>query len=123
MALVVDPAFGARLEDLARRMHVWVLRSADNERAARRLRRDDSPHSLESGLTLFGSPGDTAEDACVEIVGTVEEHHGEYSHDPPLDAIEVFGIQPTPPIREALAAYGFQLSDVRPDGFVASRGK
>jgi hypothetical protein len=124
VGLVVDPSFGVRLEELARRMHVWVVRSPDNEPVVRRIWDAlQGENSLESGATLFGSDTESREKACEGIVGTIEEHHGEDSHDPAVNAIEVFGVAPTASIREAFATYGFDEVKVFGDSFVASRGR
>ena len=122
VALVVDPCFGVGLEELARGMHVWAVRSADNERVVRRIwENDDGARPLETGVTLFDSPDETPEEACKGIIETVELHHGEYSHNPAVTAIEVFGVQPTRSIREEFAAHRFDEVTASGDSFVASR--
>jgi hypothetical protein len=103
-------------------MHVWVLRSPANEEVVQRLWAEvDGESSLESGATLFGSAAEEPGDACEAILATIEEHHGEWSHDPPLDVLEVFGIAATPAIRDELTALGFVDVQPRPGGFVTSR--
>ena len=124
VVIVVDPAFGERLVDLVERMHVWVVRSPANEEVVQRLwAESDGKHVLESGATLFNPAGHSPEDSCLGILSTVEEHHGEYSHDPPLGVIEVFGAEASSPVRDELAELGFNEVDSRPAGFMASRAR
>ena len=119
---MVDRAFGDGLEELAPRCHVWAVRSPVNEGAAERIRAAaGGSFSLESGVTLFAPGGGGPEDDCVAILATVEEHHGEHSHDPPLSAVEVHGAEPTAAVRAELDALGFTRVEPAGDGFVASR--
>lgn len=121
VALVVAPDFGRRLERMSAEMHVWLVRSAANEDSARRIWQTiGAGHSLESGVTLFGSPAETPEEACTDILSTIDEHHGEHCHNPPLSVINVIGVDPTPDIRAELAALDFR-AEPSADGFIASR--
>ena len=80
----------------------------------------DSEVSLEKGVTMFrATPGASAEQLCAEIVGTVEEHHGEYSHVPPVGRLRVYGAQATLDLQAELARYGFTEVASMTDGFLA----
>jgi hypothetical protein len=57
----------------------------------------------------------------VSIIDTIEEHHGEHSHDPPLTVVEVFGAKATERVRDEFAAPGFRRLEPSPSGFVAFR--
>jgi hypothetical protein len=59
----------------------------------------------------------------LSILGTVEEHHGAYSHDPPLSVLQVVGIEPSAAAIEELAAYGFGRIEPSDDGFIARRDR
>lgn len=91
------------------------MRTADEER------RKVARHSLERGVPLFGADKASPEDEVVSIFETVQEHHGEHSHDPPLNEVEILGAEPTPAVRAEFSAFGF--ADIVPSerGFVASR--
>lgn len=99
------------------------MRAPETEEIAERIWRDKRPANdqwNDEGLTLFNG-GTTPEESLVSILDSVELHHGEYSHDPPLPVIDVLGVGVTEPIREALAAVGF--TDIRTvgEGFIARR--
>lgn len=74
-------------------------------------------------MTLFDAAGASPEHELISIFGTVEEHHGEHSHDPPLDEIEVLGAEPTPEVWTALSAFGFTEVVPARRGFVATYGR
>ncbi len=106
VAIVVDRNFGEALEPLARRIHVWLCASVSNRAAADLYRLTDPDHSLERGVTTFGVENEeTAEEMLIKVLADVNLHHGEYSHSPPWDTLEVYGTPATPPIRKALEAY------------------
>jgi hypothetical protein len=124
VAIVVDRQFGPQLGDLAGRLHVWVCDSPANRPAAEAIwrARGDGEYDIESGATLFNcAPDEAVEDALVDIIGTVDEHHGKYSHDPPWSVIEVIGCNPSPRVQAAFAALGAQITGMPPDRFEARR--
>jgi hypothetical protein len=78
--------------------------------------------SLEHGITLFKyAEADSSDQVCLDILETVDLHHGEYSHAPPWSEVEVYGAQLTPTLQSALVELGFSKFDVTTDGFVAVR--
>jgi hypothetical protein len=120
VAIVVDPAFGDQLDALAARVHVWVADTVVNRSAAERVRAAGAPPGLESGVTTFKVDAtQTPEHWCAAIIGTVEEHHGEFGHDPPVSEFEVYGMPPTPSLQAAFAEYGFDEFEPTTDGFRA----
>jgi hypothetical protein len=119
VAIVVAPAF--ELEQLAGDRHVWALRVPEYERVAQERWSTTRDDELDSGITLFNGSGLSPEAELVEILATIEEHHGEYSHTPALSAIEVFGAHPTAQVRAELSAYGFDDISPSPRGFTARR--
>jgi hypothetical protein len=54
-------------------------------------------------------------------LGTIDLHHGEYSHDPPFSVLHVYGADPTPKLIEALAGFGFVNIIPADEGFTARR--
>lgn len=121
VALVVDPLFGERLASLSQRVHVWAVASSENYEVARRLweQRGVKEHRLESGVTTFNpTPGASPEEECVGILETIDEHHGEYSHDPPWSILEVYGVNLTPRIQNQLKEFGITRFEITEDGFV-----
>lgn len=124
VVLAIAEDFGAQLKELAKKRHVWAVRSAENEVVTRWFwnqdRKDDSD-PLDSGITLFEPQGATREDHCLSIIDEIDEHHGEYSHDPALNVVEVYGVSLTNRIRNGFAAIGFLRFEPSENGFVAYR--
>jgi hypothetical protein len=121
VAIVVDPDFGG-LAELAARVHVWIWATDANRRAVDTYRRGHSSSgpSLERSVTAFRGQ-ETPEDSFLGILGTVDLHHGEYSHVPPWDGLEVHGVPVTAPVRAALAEYGVTEFIPNADGFSCRR--
>jgi hypothetical protein len=120
VAIVVDPSYAERIVGLARECHTWLVRSALNDPVVAALRQDDSGFSFDSGVTTFNG-AETPQASFLSILGTVEEHHGQHSHDPPLSVVEVIGLEPSAPVREELLSYGFGHIEPSHNGFVAHR--
>lgn len=119
--VVMDPAFGERLIPVAQGAHVWAIRSPENERAQRIFLSNQPPEWTwsergDSGLTIF-----EAQAHFVDLLDSVVLHHGEYSHDPPVDEIEVIGGTLDEEVRAAFVEQGFPELVARRDGFLASR--
>jgi hypothetical protein len=120
VALVVDPECGQRIREIAARMPAWVVDTPTNRSAVTTLWDEEAAGS--AGLTTFRSaPDETAEEACIQILPTLDLHHGELSQDPPYSAVEVIGAKLTPAVREAFEALHLTIFDMRDQGFVASR--
>ena len=120
MALVLDGEFGKRLVDLAARVHVWALDSPVNRAAAERIRAEAPIASLDRGITLFrASATDSPADMLADQIGVIAEHHGPFSHDPPMDALEVYGVAPNAAVLAVLTECGWGALSVTEAGFVA----
>lgn len=70
---------------------------------------------------MFDGTGDAEADLS-SILAVVEEHHGEYSHDPPVSTIAVYGVGVTDRLAADFAELGFSHLDPTAEGFVARRG-
>ena len=120
VAVVVDPDYAARVIELSRGCHVWIVRSEANDVVVGSIRQDDGGYSLEAGVTDFIGD-ETPEASFLSILSAVEEHHGEYSHDPPLSVIEVIGMESSAAVRDELELYGFRDIEPSSNGFIARR--
>jgi hypothetical protein len=121
VAVVVDRAFGERLAALARRLHVWACATAENQRAATGYWAGQRS-SPEAGITTFKvSDSDSPERMLIRVMPDVELHHGKYAHTPPWQALEVYGVAATVPIRKALSELGVREFTDTSDGFVCRR--
>ena len=121
VAVVVAPRFAVELHDISADRHVWALRVPEYERIAEDRWSTAKGDDLDSGITLFNGGGLDPEAEFVAILATVEEHHGEYSHAPPLSEIEVFGAQPTSEVLAELRLHGFDRVSRSERGFTARR--
>jgi hypothetical protein len=124
VAIVVDRQFGPQLADMAKRLHVWICDSPTNRPAVEAIwrARGGREYHIESGATIFDcAPDEAIEDALVNIIRAVDEHHGEHSHDPPWSTIEVIGCSPSPCVQRAFAEFGAQIAGLQPDRFEARR--
>ena len=77
---------------------------------------------MQPGVTTFSiSEADPPETQVLQVLADVDLHHGEHSHSPPWDGLEVYGATPSPALQEALAEFG--VDDILPtvDGFRCRR--
>lgn len=82
----------------------------------------DSEHSLDHGVTTMDASGYTTREGLFSrMLNAVDEHHGEWSHEPPWTSVHVYGIQASDAIVHALAAYGATDIQHKCDHFVATR--
>ncbi len=122
VALVVDPTFGARLEEIAARMPVWIVDTPTNRPIAERHWQECPGQSHVDGVTTFSvDPTRPREEWCIGELPAIDLHHGEYSANPPYRAIQVYGVEPTERIGTAFAEYGMTNITKTADGFLASR--
>jgi len=122
VAVVLDPDFGDRLYPLAERIDTWVCDSEPNRRAAAIICERCKADSLESRVTTFKcSVGEQRESSLLRILDTVDDHHGEYSRDPPWTALEIYGAAPTSAVRDKLSEYGVVSFEATVFGFECSR--
>jgi hypothetical protein len=96
------------------------VRSARNDEVVATLREGARGYTLEDGVTTFNA-GESAEASFLAVLGTVELHHGEYSHDLALSVLQVIGLNLSEVVKDALNEYGFRDVESSPDGFVARR--
>jgi len=120
VALVFELNFDKDLENLSSRLHVWLLDTPENRKKAEQIwERDYSKNSLEKGITLFSAyENETLEDACINIMETIFEHHGEYAHSPPMTVLEVYGLSISNRIKQDLEKYGFVSFISNKKGFI-----
>ncbi|MFM0151982.1 hypothetical protein [Paraburkholderia sediminicola] len=86
VALIVDPDFGSRIQEVAARMrHTWVVATPANVAAAGQIWKA-SPNwpglNMEGGVTTFIQYGADRESWREVILDSVDDHHNCHSHDP-----------------------------------------
>ncbi|RKG88136.1 hypothetical protein D7W82_11470 [Corallococcus sp. CA049B] len=126
VGIVVDQGCGDRVAELARVFHVWVVKSRENTPVIQSVWKsglvDEAVDPLSVGVTSFAAiEGESPEAMCARIAGTVDEHHGEFSHDPPWSEIEVFGVKLTPTLRHVFEELGATACTPTQQGFVCRR--
>jgi hypothetical protein len=90
VAIVADPDFEP-LTALAKRVHVWLAATSANRARAEAYWRANPQKSLEQGVTTFKVRAtDSPEQMVLGVLGDVDLHHGEYSHTPPWDTLEIW---------------------------------
>jgi hypothetical protein len=106
VAIVVELDFSGALEQLAERMHVWVVDTPPNRAIAEKVWGRGSGDRTH-GITTFDIDATAAPEMwVVEFLNTVDEHHGlraEWASDVEL---EVWGVGLTANIRGALQELG-----------------
>ncbi len=118
--IVVDPTFGERLASLLANEPVWIIGTPENRVVAERLWTEHPDCSHLTGITTFQPGSSGAEDELLSILGTVDEHHGDYSADPPYSILEVIGCSASDDVVAALDELGFIVTSSTVEGFNAS---
>lgn len=123
VGIVLDPRFGDRIADIARDFHVWIVASEVNTPAVERFLRsgaaDESRGMFDSGVSVFfGADGETPEEMWERVMDLIDDHHGEWAHDPPWSEIRVFGARLSRPLTALLAEYGVTELIPTADGFI-----
>jgi hypothetical protein len=93
-------------------MPVWVIDTPVNRSITERIWVAPPRPTAEGGVTIFEADlSEPPDERVVAILSDVELHHGEYSHDPPLNALEIHGATLTATLRAALADLGFSSAE------------
>ncbi|WP_157653645.1 hypothetical protein [Burkholderia ubonensis] len=125
VALIVDPDFGARIQEVVARVrHTWVVATPANVAVAEQIWRA-SPNSpglnMEGGVTTFIQYGVNRESWCDAILDSVDDHHNSYSGDPGYSILEVYGIPLTNRLQSVLVELGFSVFTSMDYGFCAHK--
>ena len=126
VALVLDPAFGERLKQLADRVHTWVVDTPGNRKVAELVwaLEGSRPASIERGVTTFDAvPDVNPEEWCTSIVATIDRHHDEFSHHPGYSVLEVYGLRYHERLKPYFAELGFGTFENTDYGFRASKAQ
>jgi hypothetical protein len=123
VAMVLDPNRGTGLHEIAREYDLWVVNSRENRRTVEELWAAKAAGDVQHEVTIWSNPLDlAAETSWRSMLGDIELHHGEYSHDPPVTTLEVIGATPNDAARAALAEYGYNVIEHTETGFRARLG-
>jgi len=124
VGVILDPHAGDAIRKIAERLDVWVVPSPVNTAVVHELWAEEAGRSRGRKVTLWSNPFvPTTEEEWNDVLEIIVMHHGEYSHNPPVSIIEVFGGTPTPQAEKALRRYGYDQIENTSSGFCASKPK
>jgi hypothetical protein len=120
VVLVVDPACGDQLWEIAASHDTWVVPSDLNRAAVEEIWEARKEQHDEPTLTIWSAPrAAETEDDWLGMLGTIEIHHGADACEPPLDTLSVYGAAVTPPITAALRENDYDAIKPTNLGFIA----
>ena len=126
VAIVFDENASAYLRALADRCcHVWLVESEENTRAAQRYWEHTSPVDdwVSLKVTTFTRSSELPEQVLDMAMELVEDHHGEFAHNPPVTEVLIVGPEPTKAMFGVLREWGFTRIQSTPEGVVCKRQK
>ncbi|HVO64941.1 MAG TPA: hypothetical protein VMT12_00530 [Syntrophales bacterium] len=120
--LIVEPAYGERLAAVPPHVPVWIIENDLNTPVVRRLRQERHEENHLTGITTFKQDLSLSpEEQAIAMLAQVDLHHGEFSADPPYSILEVIGCTSSDDVRHELQQYGFGISEITKEGFIATR--
>ena len=120
VAIVLDPAFSSRLGALAERVAVWIVDSHENRPAIEALWSARRTRHEAYDVTVFREiPGLSVEDHLAGVLRSIELDTGIDEEQPPLEWVEVYGVEASETIGSVLRARGFGGPALLADGFRA----
>jgi hypothetical protein len=121
VAIVVEPEFTGHLIELARHKDVWIADTPHNRAMAEDLWRRETRDSYCSLTTFQIDSSAPPERWVINILGTVDEHHGLCSEWAVDVELEVRGVNATANIQVTLQECGSFVIEELNDGFIARR--
>lgn len=122
-ALVADLAFGEKVWDLAKTVHVWMLESETNRAASENYwaANKHSGSTQMPGITLFFDQDRiSVEDDCADLVHAIIDH--EYGTESECTEIHVYGLgMNCSLVKQELSGLGFPYMKETGYGFVAGK--
>jgi hypothetical protein len=120
--VVLDPAYGQRLDELAKNGPVWIVDTPANRSVAQQIWTAAPNRSHLEGVTTFKFPeNSSSEDILINELDTIDLHHGIHSANPPYTVIEVIGAGVSDKVKEALSEFGFDHFEATSHGLRATR--
>ena len=122
VAIVLDPAFSSRLASLAERVAVWIVDSDENRPAIEALWSARRTRHATYDVTVFREiPELSVEDHLAGVLRSIEMDVGVDEDLPPLEWVEVYGVEENETIGSVLRARGFGGTAPLAEGFRARR--
>jgi hypothetical protein len=122
VVVVLDREYGERLSQLVGQAPVWIVDTQTNRAEAQKIWAADSNRSHLDGVTTFKAKSDSSsEEALINELDTIDEHHGIYSANPPYTVVEVIGLSISDKLKNKFSQFGFNQFESTPQGFCAKR--
>ena len=122
VTLVFDPTFADSIEKLVSCIPIWIVMSAANEPKIREWWAGNPGSHYRSGITGFRHSSESnTERRFLELLESIELHHGVSSFPSPYTSLNVIGMPFTEVARSALSDIGFSKFTPRQTGFSAVR--
>ena len=103
VSFIFDVEFSGDLWALSRGAHVWLIKSEHNDRITGSVwDRETEPYSPMHGVSTFGDASDPTS-SFYSFLGTIDQHHDEFSAPRPWDVIHVIGLALEPLSTEKIA--------------------
>jgi hypothetical protein len=120
--VVLDPAYGGKLAELARAGPVWIVDTPPNRSAAESYWGANPDRTHLDGITTFKFPANSSPEEILDNeLDVIDLHHGVYSASPPYAVIEVIGARLSETVRSKLSEFGFGKFEMTSGGFRAAR--
>jgi len=108
VTLIVDRNYGEELRRIPLGEPVWIIDTPTNHAAIQEFWQDPERQDYLAGVTSFtADDGIPANEVVLDMLDTVYEHHGPFSHDPPVDALRIVGAERTREICDWFREEGF----------------
>ena len=121
VAVIVECDGAERIAALADRVHVWAIDTPENRRKAEAVWRRRVGNQHELSMTLFPFDPVAPDQIVLDVLESIDLHHGEFSQSPAWSRAKVYGALPTPSLTTELHRFGFFHIDEIDGGFVAWR--
>ncbi|QDQ82928.1 hypothetical protein [Paraburkholderia megapolitana] len=125
IALIVDPDFGALVDDIAAKVaHTWIVDSDENCAAVKEIWQSSTrplDQTMKNGITTFRRYGADRESWCDAVLDSIEDHHDSRRGNPGYALLEVYGTPLTDRLRSSLIECGFSTFTATDFGFRAEK--
>ncbi len=108
--IVADRHFRQGLAGFPATEPIWIADTPHNRPIIDAAWKDKKDTNHLTGVTSY-TTGESAtqEDDVIELLPTIDEHHGVYSHSPAYDAVLIYGVSKSERLLEAFQGYGFSF--------------
>lgn len=114
VAVVFQSDARTLIPELASRCPVWVVDSAENREGANDYWRQVD-EAMAARVTTFVRTDAASDQALDVVLELVEDHHGQFAQDPPVDEVLVIGLVPTQAVLAVLCEWGYD--QIETEGF------